>query len=398
MAPPSFTRRRARLALLEAHGLGRNRCRRAKAGALAAARRMGCIQSDPIDVAGRNHDLTLQSRVAGYRPVHLDALLYKDRKLIEYTCKMLSVLPIEAWPAHHWRRKFHEEQDKSFMREHRGEVAKVMKALESGPVSSRELESEKKAHWWGMTKIARIALEKLWMQGRLVIHHREGGAKFYALAEDVLPDEFLHAEPPDRDEARLSMTLSICRASRLASPSRSPEQWWFVGRKSASVRNDLEALVKGGELFKLDVEGCKPPLYAPEEDAGVWADAPEPYESSVRFLAPLDPLLWNRKLFGELHGHDYVWEVYKRPRERKYGYYCLPIVFNGDYVGLIEPFMRKKDRALEIRSLHIYDGAIRRSAAFREAFSDELEVFAEYCGADGVEDLTAGKRLARLTR
>jgi hypothetical protein len=359
---------------------------------------MGCIQSDPIDIAGRNHDLTLQSRVAGYRPAHLDALLYKDRKLIEYTCKMLSVLPIEDWPAHHWRRNFHEQQDEAFMKEHRGEVAKVMKALESGPVSSRELESEKKAHWWGMTKVARIALEKLWMQGRLVIHHREAGAKFYALAEDVVPDKILCAEPPDRDEARLSLTLSICRASRLASPSRSPEQWWFVGRKSAAVQKDLEALAKRGDLFRLEVEGCKPPLYAPVEDAEIWDGAMEPEESSVRFLAPLDPLLWNRKLFGELYCHEYVWEVYKRPRERKYGYYCLPILFDGEYVGLVEPFMRKKDRVLEIRSLHIFDEALRKSAAFRDAFSDELEVFSAYCGADDVADLTKGKRLSRLTR
>lgn len=386
----------ARRALATAHGLGGGRA--SKQGALETVRRMGCIQSDPIDVAGRNHDLTLQSRVAGYRPAHLDALLYKDRKLFEYTCKMLSIIPIETYPLFHSRRQFHIAQDKAFMREHKTVVKEILDAAECGPIASRHFGGEKKVHWWGETKVARVAIEKLWMQGRLAIHHREGGVKFYALAEKVVPRSLMDADPPCEDEARLARTLLIARASRLVSPSRSPEQWWFVGRKSSVVLKDLEALAKRDELFKLDVEGCKPPLYAPVEDVEIWDEPAEPERDSVRFLAPLDPILWNRKLFCELYGHHYVWEVYKKSHERKYGYYCLPVMFNGDYVGLIEPFLRKKDRVLEIRSLHIFDEAVRKDGAFRDAFSGELDTFSEYCGADDVDDRTRGKRLSGLTR
>jgi uncharacterized protein YcaQ len=36
--------------------------------------RFGSIQFDPIAVAGRNHDLVLHARVAGYEPAWCDAL------------------------------------------------------------------------------------------------------------------------------------------------------------------------------------------------------------------------------------------------------------------------------------------------------------------------------------
>jgi uncharacterized protein YcaQ len=357
----SISRDKARKALSHVHGLD---CQlQGKRGTLEIFNRHKCVQSDPIDVAGRNHDLTLQSRVEDYKPKYLDDLLYKDRKLFEYTCKMLSIMPIEAYPIFHWRRQFHVAQDMAFMKEHRHTVKEILKAAEQGPVASRDFSSEKKEHWWGMTKVARIALERLWMQGRLVIHHREGGVKFYALAEDVIPAKLLEAEPPSEADAQLAKTLFIAKASRLVSATRAPEQWHFAGRKNSVVSANLEKLVNSDDLIKLTIDGCKGNLYAPIEDQSIWEDPPSTEEKWVRFLAPLDPLLWNRALFREIYGHEYVWEVYKRPHERKHGYYCLPVFFNGDYVGLVEPYFRKKDRILELRSFHVLEEEIGRFAA-----------------------------------
>jgi uncharacterized protein YcaQ len=378
----SIPRGKARIALSHVHGLD---CQlQGKKGTLDIITRHKCVQSDPIDVAGRNHDLTLQSRVGDYKPKYLDDLLYKDRKLFEYTCKMLSIMPIEAYPIFHWRRQFHVAQDLAFMKEHRHTVKEILKAAEQGPIASRDFSSEKKEHWWGMTKVARIALERLWMQGVLVIHHREGGIKFYALAEEVIPAKLLEAEPPSEADAQLAKALFIAKASRLVSPTRAPEQWYFAGKKSTVVGANLEKLVKSEDLFRLTVEGCKGHLYAPVEDQEVWADPPSTEENWVRFLAPLDPLIWNRKLFCEVYGNGYKWEVYTRPHERVHGYYCLPVLFNGDYVGLVEPYFRKKDKVLELRSFHV----IRKGLAkkdFLEALDMEIDRFAANLGAVEIE-------------
>ena len=60
--------------------------------------RVGCIQFDPINVVGRNPDLVLQSRVAGYRPEMLEELLYIDRALLDGWDKVSSIYAAADWP------------------------------------------------------------------------------------------------------------------------------------------------------------------------------------------------------------------------------------------------------------------------------------------------------------
>ncbi|HLO36339.1 MAG TPA: crosslink repair DNA glycosylase YcaQ family protein, partial [Candidatus Deferrimicrobium sp.] len=67
-------------------------------GILAVFDRLGSIQFDPIEVAGRNHDLVLLSRVAGYRREMTDRLLYEERALFETYNKGLSLVPTEHLP------------------------------------------------------------------------------------------------------------------------------------------------------------------------------------------------------------------------------------------------------------------------------------------------------------
>jgi uncharacterized protein YcaQ len=81
---------------------------------------------------------------------------------------------------------------------------------------------------------------------------------------------------------------------------------------------------------------------------------------------------------------EYSWEVYKKVKDRKYGYYCLPVIFNDSAVGLIEPFYRKKDKVLEIRSFHVLDKKIEKNR-FKRAVKAELNRFSEYLGAEKVE-------------
>src|SRR3984885_7838001 len=55
-------------------------------GVLEVFRTFGSIQFDPIAVAGRNHDLVLHARVAGYEPAWCD-LLYERREILETTTR-----------------------------------------------------------------------------------------------------------------------------------------------------------------------------------------------------------------------------------------------------------------------------------------------------------------------
>ena len=69
-----------------------------KEGAYDYIRQAGCIQYDPVDVCGKNAELTLQSRVKGFQKTMLEELLYRDRLLVDYADKELSIWPAGDWP------------------------------------------------------------------------------------------------------------------------------------------------------------------------------------------------------------------------------------------------------------------------------------------------------------
>jgi hypothetical protein len=66
-------------------------------GVLEVIGKLGSIQFDPIAVAGRNHDLVLHARVAGYEPAWCD-VLYERREIFEVTNKALSFVLTSEFP------------------------------------------------------------------------------------------------------------------------------------------------------------------------------------------------------------------------------------------------------------------------------------------------------------
>ena len=54
-------------------------------------------------------------------------------------------------------------------------------------------------------------------------------------------------------------------------------------------------------------------------------------------VCPFDNLLWDRAFVRRLFGFDHLIEVYKRPHERVYGYYVLPLLLGDRLVGARRP-------------------------------------------------------------
>jgi uncharacterized protein YcaQ len=74
-----------------------------------------------------------------------------------------------------------------------------------------------------------------------------------------------------------------------------------------------------------------------------------------RLLAPLDPLIYDRRVAAALWNFDYTWEVYTPAHKRVRGYYALPILAGDQLVGHIDP---KADRTA--RKLHVVSRKVRR--------------------------------------
>jgi hypothetical protein len=157
----------------------------------------------------------------------------------------------------------------------------------------------------------------------VVISHREGATKYYALTENVIPGKILQKAPPDKKDELVEIAKVIVRASRLVMSKGGAEQWWEVGG-SRKVREILDELERRGDVSSLGFQGSDEKFYVSIEDLEEWDNHAASKENYVRFMAPLDPLIWSRRVFKIIYGTEYSWEVYKKEEDRTYGYYSLP--------------------------------------------------------------------------
>ena len=172
-----------------------------------------------------------------------------------------------------------------------------------------------------------------------------------------------------------------------------------TGKASERARRTAE-LVERGLIVPVVVEGVKGTRYivAAEQPvldvAAAWDDA-EPRE--VAFLAPLDPLVWDRRLLRALWDFDYAWEVYVPEAKRRWGYYVLPILFGDRLVGRIEPRLDRATRTLRIVGLWWEAGfAPRRADGLVPAMRRALGDFRRFVGATTVEWAPATGAAGRL--
>jgi uncharacterized protein len=370
-----------------------------KAGALACVRSLGCVQFDPLDQVGNNPHLVLQARVAGYRRAMLEDLLYKDRLLFDGFDKQLSVLPVEAWPGLSRGRlattDWYEAGNLLLMETQRHVLEEIGAR---GALCSADFEARGKVDWpWGPTNAVRAALESLYFLGGLVVHHKAGTRKYYDLADRHIPGEFLHAPDPNPGDARYFQWRVLRRVGGIGLVwGRAGDAWLGIGGLDAARRTEATAaLITSGELAEVEVEGIHYPFYlraqvAPELEDAMQSDETVPH---MAFIAPLDNLIWDRKLIRALFGFEYTWEVYVPKPKRKYGYYVLPVLYGDRFVARFEPKFDKKTKALELANWWWEEG-MKPDAEMKRAFRECLQEFMGYLGA---EDVIYGKEYKGLT-
>jgi uncharacterized protein YcaQ len=340
------------------------------ASVMAVVARLGSLQFDPLEVAGRNHDLVLLARIAGYRRDLTDALLYVERTLYETYNKGLSLVPTAEMPYYRiaWDRSSRRHDAGSFD-EHAPLVAELLDRIRAdGELSSTDVEPRAAIDWyWRPTNQVRALLEALGEAGVLGLSRRAGNRRYYDLVERLFPAELLADRRDEHDQLRHKL-LSRFRAHGLLGRAGQAELWLGLGKAVAgpddppwrsriALRGEL---VERGDLVPVEVDGIKGERYvlagelalldAAEAELAAGLE-PGGQPSAAAFLAPLDPFVWDRELLRNLYGFDYVWEVYVPEKKRRWGYYVLPILFGDRIIGRIEPRIDRKAGVLRVLGL-----------------------------------------------
>jgi uncharacterized protein YcaQ len=363
------------------------------ASVMAVFRRLGSLQFDPLEVAGRNHDLALAARIDGYRRELTDGLLYRERVLFEAYNKALNLLPTAELP--YYRLTWDEGargRAGRLVEEHAQLADRILAEIESeGPKCSGDFESDAAIEWWwGPTSAVRAVMDALNVVGRLSLARREGNRRHYDLTGRLFPAELLAARVSEHDQLRHRL-LSRYRAHGLLGEGGGGELWF--GINTAALRSKLRAeLVDGGELTAVEVEGLKGRRYVLAGELELLARAESEAETAggrrdgaapgCVFLAPLDPILWDRQALGPLYGFDYRWEVYTPAPKRRWGYYVLPIMFGDRLVGRIEPRLDRATGIARILAVAWESGFDPLAEpGFVAAFADALEAYMRFGGA-----------------
>ena len=348
-----------------------------KNGTLKAVKKLECIQKDPISVVHRNHHLVLHNRVLDYKPFYLDDLLYNDRLLFEYWCNAKSIIPMDDFHYFRYRMQnpsqFHSpffERIKRRREELKDCVSLVLTEIRKhGPLSSKELETNGKLKRRSATRV----LNLLWDSGDLMIHHMEGNRRYYGLTELLLPAN-VDSRTMSREEYAQFMVEKYMRACGLVDT----RDWRFgwLSLNASQRKTTVKEMVKEQKLIQIKVKGLNQVYYVLKEYIELLESSDEPVRESVFFVAPLDNLLWNRRLIAEVFNFNYAWEVYKTPEKRMYGYYVMPILFGSRFVGRLDPKLERRNREMIINSVHLEEKNLERdifTSEFAKAFQRFLE-------------------------
>ncbi|MBO4559652.1 MAG: winged helix DNA-binding domain-containing protein, partial [Lachnospiraceae bacterium] len=270
----------------------------------------------------------------------------------------------------------------------------------NGPVCSDSLPIEgeifwhSSMHWSGNwhkpSPAARSVLEQLYTDGELLIHHKQGSRKYYDLAKNHLPASILEAENPCRDEDSF-MTWRVLRRIGAVGLLWDKNSTAFLGIYiNAEKRKQILAqLTEEGHILPVTVEGIKTPFYYRTEDDALMQsilDGSADLKPRMAFIAPLDPLFWDKALILALWGFQYSWEIYTPAVKRQYGYYTLPILYGDRFVGRIDTAVDRKEKVLRVKGLW-WEPGVRRTKKLDAALAKTLKTFSIFNDCLSIEGI-----------
>ena len=345
----------ARSFLVNYHNLNEVREYRGIDGIIQCFQQLKSIQYDPLNVVGRNADLVLQSRVRDYEPSMLYDLLYRQHRLIDGFDKEMCIYEADEYVNFARVRKANVKRTEATLA-YRGQldalniVEEVRDYIKkNGMTSSKDLSiGESRESRWGHKKLSSAALDYLYCRGDLAIKEKRGTQKYYDFTDNVLAKELLEADDfiDDTEFLQWYIKRRIQCVGLLWNKRGGSWQGHYLSDKKTR-ENVINHLVDTKKLQVVYIEGIDTPFYLPYE---AQCHFNYPNKGHVKFLAPLDNMLWDREMINRIFHFDYRWEVYTPVDKRKYGYYVLPVLYGTKLIARFEPYKSKKEEPFMIKN------------------------------------------------
>jgi uncharacterized protein YcaQ len=304
----------------------------------------------------------------------------ESQKIFEYWGHEAAHLPVEIHPLFRWKMeaarlgKARHWGLTSFYDDNKAFVKRMLKHVETnGPTTARELSTRtvkrgaEKKTWWDWDE-SKTALEYLFLTGQLMSRGRGTDfARIYDTPERALPQQVLDAPTPNEHDARKQLLVRSAIAQGVATAADLAD---YYRQKPAAVKPLIVELLEVGELREVAVDGWG-------EKAFVHRSAKLPKQlHATALLSPFDSLVWCRPRNERLFDFRYRIEIYTPKEKRKFGYYVLPFMMNGEMVGRVDLKADRANSKLLVHSVHTEKGVKR--AMINDALNTELRAMAAW--------------------
>lgn len=310
-------------------------------------RHLGHVQIDTISVVVRAHNHILRTRVPNFESHHIDQLL-KDRTIFESRFPVAAFRPIQdfRFTLLH-ARKF---GSKAASKDAEAMMKRVLHRVRSeGPLRSRDFEdTRKKSDGWWDWKPAKRALEQLYFRGDLMISARDGFEKSYDLTERVLPSS-VDVSVPTIEEFASFLVDTTLRSHGFATYRSFSSGGRHGVPLGGSVKAELKHRTETGRLAAFTADG----------GFRFWVDPrtldrePPRILKNARLLSPFDNLVSQRERLLEVFDFDYQIECFVPEAKRRYGYFCLPILYSDRLIGRMDCKSHRNESRFEIKALFL---------------------------------------------
>ena len=317
-------------------------------GARKAINHIGYVQIDSISVVERAHNHILHSRVPKFKATMTNQMLL-DGDIFEYWTHAAAFLPIADFrfslPYKHaiksGQTHWYKNPDRKLMTE------LLARIRSDGPLRSRDLNTDaiKRSGWWDW-KPAKKALEQMFMQGDLMVCDRTGFQKTYDLTERVLPSKVNSTMPSLEEFAEHIID------QQLACHGFATLKGMTYLRRNAGLRKAVKCLVDDklaqGSLEQIRLSNGD--IFIAQ--TGVLERTLPRISNRMLILSPFDNSVIQRERLKSLFDYHYQLECYVPAAKRKYGYFSLPLLFRGEFIGRMDCKVHRKANHLEIKSIH----------------------------------------------
>lgn len=381
MEPISLTIKQARQIILDASGLAQKaQFGDGKEAVYRVIDHLGFLQLDTNYVVERAHHHALFARIPDYEKEWLAALCEEGR-IFEYFASDAGFIPMEEFRFSLPVKKSFEENRKPLTKPEIRLMEQILERVErEGPLMVTDFENDRmeiSSGWWDW-RPAKVALERLYLDGSLTISRTKSFQKVYDLPRNTVPPETDLSLPTAEEYAR----FIIRRTLRTLGIASVKEMAWRGRRvKGNLIKKELELMVKSGEINLAVVENIKGPLYIlPDQEQNITLS------NDVFILSPFDILNVFRHRLKDFFNFDYQIECFVPAPKRIYGYFSLPVLAGDIFIARMDAKADRKKKILLVHTIHFEDLEIDKTTI--EKLIDAIKAFAEF---NNCREISLGK-------